>query len=82
MLTKDADVSVNRKVIDFHPILVIKRVVDIRLEDTNFEDSRDFEWACAPAKGSPLSFVGGVRTAVDMRAKTKKQESRELSLEE
>ena len=55
MLTKDADVSVNRKVMDFHPILVIKRVVDIRLEDTNFEDSRDFEWACAPAKGSPLS---------------------------
>jgi len=37
MLTKDVDFSVNRKVIDFHEIQVIKRVLDIRLEDTNFK---------------------------------------------
>ena len=41
MLTKDVDVSVNRKVIDFHEIQVIKRVLDIRLEDTNFKYGRD-----------------------------------------
>jgi hypothetical protein len=51
MLTKGIDISVNRKVIDFDPILVIKRVIDVRLEDTNFEDSRDMDGFAPLRKG-------------------------------
>ena len=62
MLTKDVDVSVNRKV------MVIKRVIDIRLEDTNFEwledtnfeDSRGLNGLVRLRKGRHCRHCAGV----------------------
>jgi len=59
VLTKDIDISVNRKVIDFDEIQVIKRVVDIQLKYTNFEYGRDLDGFAGLRKGCHCRVIVG-----------------------